>query len=229
MNDKPQFVLNRETIRSGDIRAIVKEHDPSLYVLSDEELFASLRGTIADRPADEDIWLFGYGSLIWNPTIAFAERRSGTIFGYHRRFCLRTRLGRGTPDLPGVVLGLDRGGCCRGVAFRIERDQAEYELELVWRREMLSNAYSPRWLRMETAEGPVTAVGFVMNRDHDRYCGALDEDELAGIIDEAAGVLGPCSDYLFNTVDHLEELGIPDSGLTRLRDKVLARRERKST
>ncbi len=211
---------------SGDIRALVKQHDPSLHVLSDDELFASLHGTIGQRPAGEDIWLFGYGSLIWNPTIAFVEKRSGTIYGYHRRFCLRTRLGRGTPERPGVVLGLDRGGCCRGVAFRIKRSDAEKELELVWRREMLSNAYVPRWLSMQTEEGPVTAVGFVMNRDHDRYCGALEEDELAGIIDEATGFLGPCSDYLFNTVDHLKELGIPDSGLQRLKDKVLARRAR---
>ena len=99
-----------------------------------------------DGRPDGPVWLFGYGSLIWNPAFEFAEKRPATVHGLHRRFCLRTFLGRGSKDRPGLVLALDRGGCCRGVAFRIAAERVESELDIVWRREMISDAYRPRWL-----------------------------------------------------------------------------------
>ncbi|MCR9070915.1 MAG: gamma-glutamylcyclotransferase [Alphaproteobacteria bacterium] len=216
--------LTRESLRSGQLRDVLERHGPDFKTLSDDELAASRASMFppSGRP-DRDVWLFGYGSLIWNPAIEFAEQRNATVRGLHRRFCLRTELGRGTPELPGLVLGLDRGGQCRGVAFRIPKDIAETELEIVWRREMVTYAYRPRWLKAATDEGPIDVIGFVINRTHDRYCGQLPEDDVAATIAHACGFLGPCCDYLFNTVDHLRDLGMPDTGLERLARRVAAK------
>lgn len=223
---EPKLVpLNRETIRSGAIRDLIRQHGQVYKVMTDDELTASRHSLFAGAAPTADVWLFGYGSLIWNPAIEFAERLTATAHGYHRRFCLETKLGRGAPDCPGLMLGLDRGGSCRGVAYRIPGDIAERELDIVWRREMVSNAYIPRWLRLATEQGPVRAIGFVMNRRHERYIGAIPDDDAARIIERATGFLGPCADYLFNTVRHLEELGIPDRGLARLTQKVRQLRE----
>jgi cation transport protein ChaC len=216
--------LTRETLRSGQIRDLLNKHDPNFRTLSDAELAASRAAMFpATGKPESDVWLFGYGSLIWNPAIEFAEQRCATVRGLHRRFCLRTELGRGTPELPGLVLGLDRGGVCRGVAFRIPRESVEAELDIVWRREMVTHAYKPRWLKAQTDQGPIDVLGFVINRSGERYCGQLPEDESAHIIARACGFLGPCCEYLFNTVAHLRELGMPDAGLERLARKVAAK------
>ena len=215
-----QIPLTRENLRSGVIRDWIKQQDPTFVPMTEDEVIASRHALFGGKAPTEDVWLFGYGSLIWNPTIEFEEKRCGTVFGVHRRFCLETRLGRGTPDCPGLTLGLDRGGSCRGLVFRIPGRAAEEELDLVWRREMISNAYRPAWLKVRTAEGPVMAVGFVINRNHQRYCGDRCDDEIANTIAKAQGFLGPCCEYLFNTVEHLAELKIPDAGLTRLAAKV---------
>ncbi|WP_420563139.1 gamma-glutamylcyclotransferase [Thalassobaculum sp.] len=224
-SDAPETVaLTRERLRSGEIRALLHKHEPTIKTLSDEELAASQAAMFPPTGKPQgDVWLFGYGSLIWNPAIEFAEQRCATVRGLHRRFCLRTELGRGTPDQPGLVLGLDRGGVCRGVAFRIPREHAETELEIVWRREMVTYAYRPRWLKAQTDQGPIDVLGFVINRSSERYCGQLPEDEAADTIAKACGFLGPCCEYLFNTVSHLRELGMPDAGLERLAGKVAAR------
>lgn len=220
MTTPKKIPLTRDTIRSGHIRNLIREHATSYRVLSDEELHASLSSMFPGGTPESDVWLFGYGSLIWNPTIHYAESRCATAHGYHRRFCLQTHLGRGSPEVPGLTLGLDRGGCCRGVAFRISQQTAFEELEIVWRREMVSDAYIPRWLNLASDEGPIRAIGFVMNRKHERYVGEMPEEEMARTIERAHGFLGPCAEYLFNTVEHLEELGMPDRGLKRLRDRV---------
>ncbi|MEO9900564.1 gamma-glutamylcyclotransferase [Nisaea sp.] len=221
MVDQQNIPLTRDTIRSGHIRDLIRNNAVSYKVLSDEELHASLASMFPDGAPDTDVWLFGYGSLIWNPSIHFADKCCATARGYHRRFCMQTHLGRGSPEVPGLMLALDRGGCCRGVAFRISKEKAAEELEIVWRREMVSDAYIPRWLSMTGPDGPFKAIGFVMNRKHERYMGQLPEEEMAQTIERASGFLGPCADYLFNTVEHLDELGMPDQGLTRLRDRVM--------
>ena len=199
---------------------MIEKHHPNFKRLSDEELEASRRSMFEGGEPSEDVWLFGYGSLIWNPTIEFEESKPVTVRGYHRRFCLRTEMGRGSPDCPGLVLGLDLGGVCRGLAFRIARDKVEHELDIVWRREMISKAYQPRWLCATSDSGPLKVIGFVMNRRDQRYAGKLSDAEAADSIARAEGFLGPCRDYLYNTVDHLNELGIPDAGLSRLVDRV---------
>lgn len=214
------MILTRDSIAGGIVQEMVARS--GISVLSDAELAASRAATLAAGPAG-DVWLFGYGSLIWNPAFDFAERRIGRIFGYHRRFCLWTHAGRGTPERPGLMLGLDRGGGCRGVLFRVPESEVETELAIVWRREMVNAAYVPRWLAVRTDDGrPLRAIAFVINRRHERYCGALPDARIARVIATAHGRLGPCADYLFNTVGHLEELGIHDRRLTRLRDMVRA-------
>jgi cation transport protein ChaC len=225
MSDPPaaRFEITRETVRSGAIRDYIRANDPTARLKSDEEHAAAVAAMLAARPdGDGDVWLFAYGSLMWNPMVEFAERQLAVVRGYHRRFCLWTHLGRGSAESPGLVLGLERGGVCRGVAYRIGAAIAQAELELVWHREMATDVYRPRWLSMRTATGRRWAIAFVVNRRHERYAGALPEAQVVASIAHATGALGPCATYLFNTTAHLEALGVRDRRLSRLRDQVAA-------
>ncbi len=215
--------LTREQIQSGLVQQMAREAGHAMKVLTDEELATSRRDTLASAPS-KDIWVFGYGSLIWNPAFHFVERRVGTIHGHHRRFCLWTTLGRGSPDCPGLMLGLDRGGSCRGVVLRIAPEHVESEIDVLWRREMVSNAYVPTWVRAVTDGGEVPAIAFTINRGHERYAKKMSEEQTADVIARASGRIGPCRDYLLNTVDHLDQLGIHDRTMKRLAEKV--RRQR---
>jgi len=208
------IALTREALRDGWVQRMVASG--GYRVLSDAELKASLDAALAAQPADRDVWLFAYGSLIWNPAFHFVEHRIATVHGLHRRFCLWTQLGRGSPDQPGLVLGLDRGGRCRGVAYRVAAAEARSELELVWRREMVTGAYRPRWVEAATGAGAVRTLTFVINRAHERYTGRLGHDELVRTLATARGALGTSADYLFSTAAHLEQLGIADHALERL-------------
>jgi cation transport protein ChaC len=216
------LALTRESIRSGAVHQLIAELGIEMRVLSEEELRASLEATLAEVDLAAGVWLFGYGSLIWNPAFHFSDRLTGRIYGYHRRFCLWTHLGRGCPERPGLVLGLERGGSCQGVAFHIAPDAAREELMIVWRREMLGGAYLPRWVEVHSAVGHLPAIAFVINRAHERYASALADAAVVETIATAEGFLGRCADYLVNTVDHLAELGIHDRPLERLRQRVLA-------
>ncbi len=143
------FALTRDALLSDGLRRF-QETVPGYEFWSDERLDESLDRTLAARPAeaDGDVWLFGYGSLIWNPTVHSVEMRTARIEGWYRAFCLSTKAGRGSPENPGLVLALDAGGACTGVAFRLAEDILEVELALLWRREMLSGAYVPRWVEV---------------------------------------------------------------------------------
>jgi glutathione-specific gamma-glutamylcyclotransferase len=218
----PTFHLTREAVLGDSIRALVQAADPDIQLMTPEEHRASIAAMLANRPDSGDVWLFGYGSLMWNPLVHYTEKRVGTVRGYHRCFCLWTHLGRGTMEKPGLMLGLEPGGSCRGVAFRIAKELAVEELEIVWRREMMTSAYAPRWVRLAGAQGPRHALAFRINRTHSRYAGRLPEDRIIASIAEAHGPLGACATYLYNTVAHLEELGIRDRHLIRLRDRVAA-------
>jgi cation transport protein ChaC len=210
--------ITRDRLRDGSHLAELRANPPPGYVFrTDAEIDACLRSTLADRPAGGDIWVFGYGSLMWNPAIHYAERKLATVHGWHRRFCLWMRAGRGTPERPGLMLALDRGGSCRGVAFRLPPEDAEHELLLLWRREMLSGAYQARWVDAQAADGPVRAIVFVANRRHARFAGVLPDAEVARHVAMATGTLGSCADYLRETVEHLRELGLRDRSLERIR------------
>jgi glutathione-specific gamma-glutamylcyclotransferase len=218
---KRQIELTRESISDGTMRRWLASADPSLKISTDEEHAASIAKMLAERPDGAgDVWIFAYGSLIWNPTIHSVERCKAEVRGYHRRFSLWTHLGRGTVDCPGLMLALERGGTCRGVAYRIVEAQAAQELMILWQREMVTGAYQPRWVKGATPQGPIAAIAFTLNTRHDRYAGRLSDDHVAAVIARAKGALGPCCHYLFSTVQHLRELGIRDHHLERLAHQV---------
>jgi glutathione-specific gamma-glutamylcyclotransferase len=215
------FGITRESLRGGALRAQIKAADPSLRLSTAAAHRCSIDAMLRARPDRAgDVWLFAYGSLIWNPIIDFVESRVVTVRGYHRRFCLWTELYRGSPGAPGLVLGLVPGGACRGVAYRIRAAEAEAELELIWRREMITDAYRPLWLRTVSAAGRGWAIGFVSNRRYRRYAGLLPEERVARSIATARGRLGSCASYLFATAGHLKALGIADPDLRRIRRRV---------
>ncbi|MDG1273101.1 MAG: gamma-glutamylcyclotransferase [Alphaproteobacteria bacterium] len=216
MSKNKKDILTRDTILSGKIHEIVREEDSSMRLLTEEERKESLLSMFSDRKIDQDVWIFGYGSLIWNPAIHFERKDIMTIYGFHRKFCLKTYLGRGNKEAPGLVLALDHGGSCRGIAFKIPAKIAAHELEIIWRREMLSGSYIPKWLNGKIKGISVKALGFVINKQEDRYIGDLTDVETAALISKASGFLGTCSEYLINTSEHLEDLGIPDNKLSNL-------------
>ena len=218
-------MLTRESILDGAISDMLSQSGEDWRIQSDEEIAESRRAVLAELEPGADMWVFGYGSLIWNPAFHFAERRVGITHGFHRRYCLWSMIGRGTKENPGLMLGLDHGGSCHGVAYRITPGEVESELDVLWRREMIGGAYVPRWLTVRTGDRPVRALGFVINHEHPRYTGRLSSETIAGTIAAAFGPLGACAEYLLNTVDHLEELGIADHHLARLRDRVVELRK----
>jgi cation transport protein ChaC len=221
------IALTRNAIQEGSIAKLMAAHDASIVMLSEDELAASRRKAM-ERHQGGDLWLFGYGSLIWNPAFNFTERSIGAISGMHRRFCLWTWLGRGSRDCPGLMLALESGGRCTGVAYRIAADQIETELDIVWRREMLTAAYRPIWVRVNTDAGTLPALTFAINRRHERYAGKLEIDHVAERLATACGPLGTGAEYLFNTHRHLLELGVRDRYLDRLTQLVRARQTQSS-
>jgi cation transport protein ChaC len=218
--------LTRESLLDGSIREyIVRNPELRRMVLPEAERIASLRAVLAEAPSKGDVWVFGYGSLIWNPAFHFVEKRTARIHGYHRRFCLWTPLGRGTAENPGLILGLERGGACRGVIFRVAEDAVETELDILWRREMFTGSYRPTWTSARNHAESVPAIAFVINRENSRYAGRLSDDKVAHHIATAAGPMGACRDYLFDTVEHLVELGIRDRRLEAMAARVRAYRK----
>ncbi len=171
------------------------------------------------------MWVFGYGSLMWEPGFAFAERALARLDGWHRSFCMRSIHHRGTPDHPGLVLALDaeEGASCNGVAYSVAPDRAEATLTYLRERELISSAYLEKTLPLALHDGRrVAAVTYVIDPDHVQYCGGLALEEQAGIIATARGGRGPNTEYLWNTADHLHELGIADADLDWLASRVRA-------
>jgi cation transport protein ChaC len=219
-----RVVITRESLADGSMLARVRANLlPGMVVRSDAEIEASLDAMLAAHPPGADVWVFGYGSLMWNPAFAFAERAVGVVRGYHRRFCLWLEMGRGSPGNPGLMLALDRGGVCRGVAFRIPAAQARDELLLVWRREMFGKAYLARWVQVRMVGAAVPAITFVVDRTNPRYAGKIGDAEAARHIATARGSLGSCASYLENTMAHLQSLGIRDAGLQRIAANIATR------
>ncbi len=217
-------VITRALLEAGGIDDMVARANPAMRLLSEAERAQSLGETLAARPPGEPVWLFGYGSLIWNPSILFEERRPACVRGWHRAFCLSTTAGRGTAERPGLVLGLDVGEACSGVAFRLAEDGLESELRLLWRREMLAGSYVPRWLDLLDPAGTRFGAGlaFTINVAADQYAGALAKEEVIGRLATAGGELGSCADYLARTCAGLHAAGIPDAELDQLLGAVRA-------
>ncbi len=216
------MTYGRNCIRDGLFEEIGREAERLglMRRCTDEERAESRARMLAGVPADEDVWIFGYGSLMWNPAFNYADRRPCLIRGWHRSFCLWTPVGRGTPDNPGLVLALDRGGSCCGVAYRVAARDRETELPLLWQREMVADGYNPRWVTARCDAGEVKAITWVINRQGERYAGKLPMETLAKTLATAEGRLGSSRDYLENTVAHLDELGIKERPLHRICEGV---------
>ena len=165
----------------------------------------------------QDLWVFGYGSLMWRPGFEFAEARCARLDGWHRDFCIYSRHWRGTPARPGLVLGLDIGGSCRGVAFRVTAERAGAVIDYLNERELIGYAYVARTLPVILDDGRlVAAYGFVADTAHHHYAGALALEEAAAIIMDAEGCAGLNRDYLINTIRQLEKDGFVEPELHAL-------------
>src|SRR5215467_2615248 len=161
------------------------------------------------RGGAQPVWIFAYGSLMWDPEFPRAEAEPALLRGYHRSFCLYSYDYRGTPARPGLVLGLDRGGACRGLALRLMPESLAAAIDRLWEREMTSpRVYDLRRLKVRTARGIHPAFAFTIRRDHSDYAGQLPLDEAARFIHGAAGSRGTCRDYLESTVRYLDQLGL---------------------
>jgi len=216
-------LLKREELTSERIDQIVADAHAAGYhfFLSSEAREASLKKTLTRYQPGEEVWVFAYGSLMWNPAIEFTEATPCAIEGWRRSFCFWVPLGRGTPELPGLMLALEGGGACEGIAYRLAPHQVHSELGILWNREMLSGVYQPRWVPAVLRDGrTVTAVTFVVDPQHSQYCGDLPIERAAHHIAFAEGRRGPCRDYLANTVEHARLLGINDPYLEDLVTRV---------
>jgi glutathione-specific gamma-glutamylcyclotransferase len=182
-----------------------------------------LHRALAEWGGRNDLWLFGYGSLIWRPDFEHAEQRPALAQGWHRALRLESRVNRGSPEMPGLVLALLPGGSARGVAFRIERERVARELHQLWAREMPTGVYDPKWVRCHTREGSLRALAFTLSRRSPRCAGAIPDAQMLHILQHARGRFGSTLDYVTQTVLALRERGIVDSRLEQV--AALARRE----
>lgn len=162
----------------------------------------------------DDFWVFGYGSLMWRPGFDHEETRQAQLFGYHRALCVRSFVHRGTPERPGLVLGLDRGGSCHGVAFKVAQQNREAVTTYLRERELVTNVYLETTRKVRLDDGrDVRALTYVVDRGHEQYAGALSVDDALSQVSGAVGQSGPNEDYVINTAAHLRSLQIRDHHL----------------
>ena len=195
---------------------------PGMRPSTDADFDAAVAAIMAGAP-EGGFWVFAYGSLIWKPAFDVVDKKLAVARGWRRIFCLGWDYRfRGNREQPGLMLALDRGGQCNGVAYRLPDGEVKKNLDGLIRREMsmVPTAFPPRWIKLVTADGPLQALTFAMNRNSGRYISGLDDDTLAGVLASACGFRGSMAEYLFATVQHLEELGIHDRHLWTLQALV---------
>ena len=218
------MTLSRRDLEQGRMREVYVDALAEGHALTDAQLSASLAETLHAKPRGvTGWWVFAYGSLLWNPIFPFDDARRASVHGLHRRFCLWSLASRGRPHAPGLVLGLDRGGSCRGVVYRLPSRCAIDELHLLWRREMVTGAYAPRWLHIACEGKRIVALAFVVKRQHTQYAGHLTIEAQADVIAEACGAFGSSADYLERTRVALATHGVVDLYLERLAARVAAK------
>lgn len=209
-----------EVLAQWDARAAAAGQ-PADWRLPDAQREAMRQAVLGTRPPRADLWIFGYGSLMWDPGFHFVEVRAATLAGWQRRFAYRIPGGRGTPEQPALMLSLEPGaGPCHGLVFRVEAAAADAESACIWRREMVRGGYCPSLLPLATPQGPVQAVVFAANFDHPEHIGELSLDETASIVARAAGPLGSNRDYLDQLARQLDCLGIVDDYVVELQRRV---------
>lgn len=172
-----------------------------------------------------DLWVFGYGSLMWSPGFSYKDKALGRIHGYHRALCILSTRYRGTRRKPGLVMGLCRGGSCWGMAFRVDAARVRHALARLWKREMPRHVYAPRLLRVQLPSGRyVRGLAFLADPAHPAYVRELDLHGRARLVAQGIGQRGPCVDYIRNTLEHMNEVGVHDPHLERILRAALALR-----
>jgi len=211
-------MLKREDFTRERMDTIIGEmrrHGP-FEALTHEEREKDRRRFLEQLPPGKDLWVFGYGSLLWNPAFNYIEKQPAKLYGFHRRFCLSLTIGRGSPEHPGLMLALDRGGSCNGLAFRIAAGEINSETEILWMRERLNGAYFARHAAMRIRGKAVTGLTFIINRNHSRYVGRLGIEDTVKYLRQGKGLIGTCREYLENTVRQLDNINVQDNYLHRL-------------
>lgn len=215
-------MLTRDFLINADCKTAFGAIEEAL-LWSSEQRAASLAATLACRPDNEPVWIFGYGSLMWNPALEFEECAPGTLIGWHRAFCLRLTAGRGTACQPGRMLALKEGGRTTGVAYRLPEDKLDAELTLLWKREMITGCYLPSWCKLTLDDGrTITALVFIMDPRHPLYESDTRAQVIAPLIAAASGPLGTNAQYLFSLEQELKKLGMQDACMDELAGKVRA-------
>ena len=181
------------------------------------------------RLPQRDLWVFGYGSLMWSPGFRASEQATALVRGYHRALCILSSRYRGTPEKPGLVMGLCRGGSCWGIALRIPRVRVRRVLTKLWKREMLNKVYKPTLIPVTVAPGrrggrvkQLRALAFVADPTHRQFVGELDLHGRARLAAQGIGQRGSCVDYIRNTLEHMLALGVGDPHLSRVLDLALS-------
>src|SRR5262249_22588860 len=204
------MALTRADLEKDLLRETFRKAHPGIPVLSDADQAASLGRILEEHPAGADVWIFGYGSLVWNPLVHYEERRVARLHGFHRSFCLWSHVNRGSMQKPGLVLGLDIGGSCRGGAVRVAHVNVAAWRRLPWRRGLVLGVYSPRWAAVEAGSETLKAIAFFANREHANYAGKLPLETVIKTLVSARGQLGTPAEYLLETVRGLVEHGVRD-------------------
>ncbi|PLR37305.1 gamma-glutamylcyclotransferase [Chimaeribacter californicus] len=213
-------MLTRDFLLKADCKTAFGTIEETL-LLSPEQRRASLQCTLSRRPGNSPVWIFGYGSLMWNPIFDAEEVRPATLHGWHRAFCLRLTAGRGTAAQPGRMLALKEGGSTTGLAFRLPEEKLEEELELLWKREMVTGCYVPTWCELTLRDGsPVTALVFVMDAAHPLFEADTRYQVIAPLIARARGPLGTNAQYLFALEQELQKHDMQDECLRGLVEHV---------
>jgi len=189
----------------------------SFRMLSDEERQERLNKIISERP-EGPLWVFAFGSLMWNPCYEFDKKEVALLNGWERKFHIWTTVARGTPDRPGLGLCLEKGeGECRGIVYRLLPENEDTDWQALWCREMTSGVYKAVWADLETENaGTVRALTFVVDPGHSQYAGELPLDTMSAIMAGACGRYGTCRDYLAGTVEGMEKIGVSDPYLSKL-------------
>ncbi|WNJ81526.1 gamma-glutamylcyclotransferase [Cedecea neteri] len=215
-------MLTRDFLMKADCKTAFGAIEESL-LWSPEQRSASLAATLACRPDQSPVWLFGYGSLMWNPAFEFEESAPGMLVGWHRAFCLRLTAGRGTACRPGRMLALKEGGRTTGLAYRLPEAGLEDELTLVWKREMITGCYLPTWCKLELDDGrTVNALVFIMDPRHPLYEADTRAETIAPLIASASGPLGTNAQYLFALEQEMKKHGMQDDRMSELANQVRA-------
>ena len=183
---------------------------------------------MSDKLMTAVFWVFGYGSLMWRPGFDYLERRGAVMHGVHRRLCIYSHVHRGTPDKPGLVLGLDRGGSCRGIGYRVAGNHRDATIAYLREREQVTMIYKESWREMSVdRKGPaekVSALVYLVDQHHTQYAGRRSAEDLLPFVLQGHGKGGPCIEYIAATLDHIEELGFKDGHLSEVMTLARSRR-----